>query len=138
MDRAFATLLLLLTALPVTADRDIRPARGDPDRLARGEELFRKHCANCHGPRAEGAANWRKRLPDGTFPPPPLNGEGHAWHHPETELKEVIIFGRNRMPAWNGKLGRRDVDDLVAWFQSLWPGEVYRVWTEANQRRGKR
>ena len=120
---------------PPTALAEKPAARGtDFTQLTRGGKLFAQHCAQCHGQNAEGAPNWRQRLPDGSFPPPPLDGSGHAWHHPESELKEVIIFGRNRMPAWNGKLGRRDVDDLVAWFQSKWPEETYRVWAKANAR----
>ena len=125
---------LLLPGPPAALAEDPTPRDTDFAQLTRGGKLFAQHCAQCHGQNAEGAANWRQRLPDGRFPPPPLNGSGHAWHHPEQELKEVIIFGRNQMPAWNGKLGRQDVDDLVAWFQSKWPEETYRVWAAANAR----
>ena len=129
------TAALLLAPPAATAEGPAAPPRTtDFAQLMRGGQLFAQHCAQCHGRNAEGASDWRRRLADGSFPPPPLNGSGHAWHHPEQELKEVIIFGRNRMPAWNGKLGRQDVDDLVAWFQSKWPEETYRVWAEANQR----
>lgn len=128
-----AAAALLLGTLPAVA-QEKPPERGDAARLMRGDTLFQQHCAQCHGKRAEGAPDWRKRLPDGSFPPPPLNGTGHAWHHPASELKEVIIFGRNRMPAWNGKLGREDVEDLVAWFQSMWPEEIHAAWARANAR----
>lgn len=135
---ALIAILLLSTPLPAFAREPPPPtpvARNlDPAQLARGGELFQQHCAQCHGRQAEGAPNWRTRLANGRFPPPPLNGSGHAWHHPASELKQVIIFGRNEMPSWNGKLGRQDVDDLVAWFQSRWPDEIYSAWARANQR----
>ena len=50
----------------------------------------------------------------------------------------MIIFGRNQMPAWNGKLGRQDVEDIVIWFQSKWPTEIYLAWARRNREYGGR
>lgn len=53
-----------------------------PEQVAQGELLYRKHCVDCHLPEAQGTKDWRTPLADGGYPPPPLNGSAHAWHHP--------------------------------------------------------
>lgn len=111
----------------------------DTERIARGAALFKQHCAECHGAGAQGADHWRQRNPDGTFPPPPLNGSGHAWHHPWEDLKYTILHGTaalgGNMPAWDGVLSERGAEDVILWFQSLWSDEVYAAWREIDQRR---
>ena len=108
------------------------------DRLARGAALFRQHCATCHGRNAEGAPDWRKRRPDGSFPPPPLNGTGHAWHHSLDVLKMTIRDGTAKlggtMPAWGDKLSEADMEAIIAWFQSLWPAEIRAEWQRRQRR----
>lgn len=109
----------------------------DAAQVARGKALFEQHCARCHGENAQGDPGWRLRHPDGTFPPPPLDGTGHAWHHSRDWLHEMILSGtepQGRMPAWGGKLSDQQIDDIIAWFQSLWPDEVYAAWWEMEQR----
>ena len=66
-----------------------------------GSVVFANNCAQCHGDNAEGLGNdWRARLDDGSFPPPPLNGTAHAWHHPNSVLLQVI---NNGGAAFGGK-----------------------------------
>lgn len=106
------------------------------DHVARGEEVFQTNCASCHGASAQGAENWRRRGPDGKFPPPPLNGTAHAWHHPMAQLKHTIKEGSppnvGNMPGWKGVLTDAEVVAVIAWFQSLWPDEVYAAWLEMD------
>lgn len=101
-----------------------------------GRQVFTKHCAACHGRNAEGAANWRKRDAGGRFPPPPLNGSAHGWHHPMGELIDLIRFSRpnTNMPAWDETLSPGDIVSVIAWFQSLWSDEVYVTWEGINER----
>lgn len=117
---------------------DVRVERTiDAAQVARGKALYTQNCARCHGDQGQGDPLWRQRYPDGTFPPPPLDGTGHAWHHPHEWLHQVILSGtepQGRMPAWGGKLSDQQVDDIIAWFQSLWPDEVYAAWWEMEQR----
>lgn len=114
-------------------------ARGfDPQRVRRGGALYQQYCAACHGPRAEGAPNWHRRGPDGRFPPPPLDGTGHAWHHPRAALARTIRDGTERlggsMPAWGDRLSEADIEAIIAWFQSSWPEEIYRNWLELDRK----
>jgi mono/diheme cytochrome c family protein len=110
----------------------------DQARLAKGRRIFTDNCAQCHGENAQGAANWRERNSDGSFPPPPLNGTGHAWHHSTAVLFDMIHNGskpnEGNMPAWKGKLSREDIELTILWFQSLWPDPVYAAWFEQQQR----
>jgi mono/diheme cytochrome c family protein len=115
------------------------PARKiDTQQLVLGERLYQANCASCHGVQAEGDPNWRQRDSSGHFPPPPLNGSGHAWHHSTEVLTEVITRGRpngeSNMPAWKGKLSEAEIAAIVAWFQSQWPQPVYDAWYEMQQR----
>lgn len=109
-----------------------------PDQVALGERLFTQHCASCHQPGATGDSNWRSRGPDGKFPPPPLNGTAHAWHHPLAQLRHTIANGGSpeygNMPAWRDKLTDEEIDAVIAWFQSLWPEDVYQAWYEIDGR----
>ncbi len=110
----------------------------DPALLTQGKQVYRQHCANCHAADASGAPNWRKRDAEGFFPPPPLNGSGHAWHHSTEVLADLIRNGspggKGRMPAWAGKLSEQEITAVIAWFQSLWPQQVYDAWFEMQQR----
>ena len=106
----------------------------DEVRIARGERIFAQYCVVCHGVGAVGDENWRYRDDSGHFPPPPLNGTAHAWHHPWEELHQIIRDGQNNMPAWGTVLSSEEIDDTIHWFQSLWPDEVYQAWYRIDQR----
>ena len=110
----------------------------DASQLAIGEKVFQANCAKCHGADAQGAAEWTKRGADGNYPPPPLNGSGHAWHHSNEVLEDVIRNGspdgKGNMPAWQGKISDQEITAVIAWFQSKWPKEVYDAWYEIQQR----
>ncbi len=104
----------------------------DASQVKRGEALFIANCENCHGKDAIGTPNWRTPNEDGKFPPPPLNGTAHAWHHSSAILKKTILEGgppeMSTMPAWKGILTEQQVDDIVVWILSLWPDEIYTTW----------
>lgn len=105
--------------------------------LRRGGQLFQKNCAKCHGNNAQGTANWQQPDVDGKYPPPPLNGTAHAWHHSGDVLKDTIKKGTIRiggnMPPWEGKLSDTEIDDIISWFQSKWSDEIYTAWYKAHQ-----
>lgn len=110
----------------------------DAQKIAQGEGVYRAYCARCHGERGEGAPNWRQPDAQGFYPPPPLDGSGHAWHHSTAWLKDMIRYGsppgQGRMPAWGATLSEAQIDAVIAYFQSLWPDEVYAAWYDMTQR----
>lgn len=113
---------------------DPPPSRRTADmaQIVRGGRVFQENCAACHGARAQGAQNWQRAGPDGKYPAPPLNGTGHAWHHPSKVLRHVIRNGTaaqgGSMPGWKDALTDHEIDDVIAWFQSKWPSDVYAAW----------
>ncbi len=104
----------------------------DPEKIKRGEAVYRANCASCHGPNGEATPGWRNPGADGRYPPPPLDGSAHAWHHSTETLERMIRVGSpadiGGMPAWDGKLTNQQIDDVIVWIKSLWPDEVYDIW----------
>lgn len=137
-------LLLLLIGCDQNPSVSVSSTGQMPEReynqavLDRGGKIYSENCAQCHGANAEGAPNWHKRNEDGTFPPPPLNGTGHAWHHSIAVLTDMIKNGskpgEGNMPAWKDRLSDEDISVVIQWFQSLWPDPVYAAWYEQQQR----
>ncbi len=99
-----------------------------------GRVLFEKNCAACHGKNAQGTFKWRQPLADGSYPPPPLNGTAHTWHHSLKMLKRTIDYGGiplgGKMPAFKGKLSESEKEAVIAFFQSFWSKEIYDAWVK--------
>ena len=105
--------------------------------VERGAPLFRQNCAACHGNEAQGLSeDWKQPLPDGNYPPPPLNGSAHAWHHPLRVLQRTIQHGGapvgGQMPAFGQKLTEEEQLAIIAWFQEKWSDEIYALWYERS------
>ena len=100
-----------------------------PNQVSRGTSLYAKNCSVCHGKKGEGAPGWQ-----GTALPPPLNGTGHTWHHPFGALGYQIKFGapggKGKMPGFASSLRDEDILNIIAWFQSQWPDEIYAAWVQ--------
>lgn len=106
-----------------------------PEQVAQGAVVFAENCAQCHGEQAEGIhKDWRERLDDGSFSPPPLNGSAHAWHHPRSILLRVINNGGiplgGQMPAFEDVLDEQEKLAAIAYFQDFWSDEIYGNWLE--------
>jgi mono/diheme cytochrome c family protein len=110
----------------------------DAARVARGAEIYRANCATCHGDKAQGAPNWAKKGPDGKYPPPPLDAQGHAWHHPMSMLLMTVREGTVKkgggMPGWAGVLKDEDIEAVLAYVPSLWPEETYKSWKSMDEK----
>ncbi len=146
-----AAMLMLAACGDAPQSEDAKPAASTPSaparviatrwyseaQVRRGADVFQQNCAVCHGADAEGAEDWQFRGPDGKFPPPPLNGTAHAWHHPLAQLFHMIENGTQptgNMPAWGDTLNDDEIIAAIAWFQSKWPDEVYQAWFEMEMR----
>ncbi len=97
-----------------------------------GRDVYETYCGSCHGAEAEGTPDWQTPLADLTFPPPPLNGTAHTWHHSLDVLLSTLdqggaAFG-GTMPAFRDSLTSEDKLAVLAYVQSLWPQEVYAQW----------
>ena len=85
-----------------------------------GQEIFASYCAACHGSGAEGQPGWRVRNADGTAPPPPLNGNGHASHHADGLLYRTVSEGMRSMPAFGDRLSHEEIIAAITHVKSLW------------------
>ncbi len=98
-----------------------------------GKVVFESHCIQCHGFQAQGlVANWKRRLADGSYPPPPLNGTAHAWHHNLPLLLQIVQEGGaiydGKMPGFAKVLNKQEQLAVIAYLQSLWADDVYHMW----------
>lgn len=97
-----------------------------------GAQVFQQNCAVCHGSNAEGTRDWRKTDANGNYPPPPLDGSAHAWHHSLGRLARSIKQGGislgGVMPPFGDRLSDQEVLAAIAYFQSKWPDDIYDAW----------
>lgn len=98
-----------------------------------GQIVYQQNCQKCHGEKGIGTKLWRTPLKDGTFPPPPLNGSAHTWHHPIGALASRIREGGRKMPAFKDKLNDEETKAVLAYVQSLWPEITYQTWYKRNK-----
>ena len=83
-----------------------------------GESVFNKNCVSCHGVKGQGlAADWKVKDANGNYPPPPLNGTAHTWHHSPEQLLYTINKGGTemggQMPAFEKRLTEEDKKALI-------------------------
>jgi thiol:disulfide interchange protein DsbC len=134
MKTLYRILLICLIALPSISAAESRwYNQSDVDK---GSALFKQNCSSCHGVNAEGTLDWKKTDSNGKYPPPPLNGTAHTWHHSKDLLRKTILEGGARlgglMPPFRDKLSDQDIDDVIAFMQSKWTDDIYQKWASRN------
>ena len=125
MSRLFAifTIILLVGCSPEEKNSNI-------DSMASlGESVFNKNCVSCHGVKGQGlATDWKVEDANGNYPPPPLNGTAHTWHHSPEQLLYTINKGGTemggQMPAFENRLTEEEKKALIDYMYSLWPKEI--------------
>lgn len=138
----FVPILLLLAAGACADDgADGTPVPGrwyTAEQVQAGASLYQTYCAVCHAEDGSATADWRTLDANGNYPPPPLNGTAHTWHHPLDILDGTIVNGGapfgGVMPGFGGVLDASQRKAIVAWFQSLWSDEIYERWRAIDER----
>lgn len=115
------------------------PMQLDPlisvESVAAGARLYMENCAICHGPEAQGHPDWgNPKVPAAA---PPLNGTGKEWKRSKREMIAFVKQGVKKdgvpvMPAWDDRLKDKEIEEIISWFQALWPPDVYARWQKAN------
>jgi mono/diheme cytochrome c family protein len=109
------------------------PAAAGEAMRATGERVYATHCAACHGATGQGEPNWRQRKANGRLPAPPLNGDGHTWHHADRHLYRVIADGiealapdgyESDMKGFGDRLSREEIVAVVAYVKQWWPPQA--------------
>lgn len=116
----------------------------DLSQVSRGREVFVQHCASCHGVDAQGAPDWQQPDGRGDLPAPPHDDTGHTWRHSDTQLSEIIRGGLRdqfnktpelTMPPFQAdQLSDQQINDVLAYFKSLWSAEHRQFQEEQNRR----
>lgn len=78
-----------------------------------GESLFKGKCAVCHGP--DGAA---KTTMGQMLKIPDLHS-AEVQKKTNAQLDEIITKGKQKMPAYEGKLNKAQVEKLVAYIREI-------------------
>jgi len=136
-----ASLVVAATGVWVLAERDVRIDPNDAPAVVRGERLYARHCAGCHGAHLEGQPDWQSRNPQGRLPAPPHDEHGHTWHHDDQVLFDVTKYGlakvappgyQSDMPAFGGTLSDQDIVAVLAFIKSRWPPLIHSKRREAG------
>ena len=129
-------LALAACSTPSTANMPTPGSASVLGGVSKGQELFRANCAVCHGASGEGQSEWHIKREDGTLPAPPLNGDGHTWHHADGLLYRIVSQGgsifedpgypgfKSGMPAFGSQLSRQEIIAVITYVKSLWAGKT--------------
>ena len=78
-----------------------------------GESLFKGKCAMCHGPDGVGKTTMGQALKI-----PDLHS-ADVQKRSDAELIQIVTKGKNKMPAYEAKLSKEQIDKLVAYIREL-------------------
>lgn len=100
-------------AVPAVAGLE-NPVDADGESLARGEELFLRSCAPCHGPNGDGGGP----VTEAGIPPITLL-EGQALELSDGYVYSIIRVGRGAMPAYGHQITHFDRWHVVNYVRQL-------------------
>lgn len=98
-------LLMLATAIPAAS------AGGDP---AAGKDVFKKHCAICHGPNGEGNGPMAKAY---NLTPPALSSK-EVQALSDAEIHTIVLKGKGKMKPVEG-VNDVDIANVTAFVRTL-------------------
>jgi mono/diheme cytochrome c family protein len=78
-----------------------------------GGTLFKTKCAACHGPDGKGEVPMGKKLGARDL------NSAEVQKQTDAQLTEVVTKGKNKMPAYNGKLSKEQIAQLVAYIREI-------------------
>ena len=122
------------------------PYRLKPDDamvVQKGQGIYTKHCASCHGVDLAGEPDWKTPKMSGRLPAPPHNESGHSWHHDTASLFNVTKYGpqyvagdkyESDMPAFEKTLSDDEILAVLSYIKSTWPEKIRATHDEINKR----
>ena len=74
----------------------------------KGETLYKTYCQSCHGTSGQGVIGGA-----------PNFARGQGLMKPDASLYDVIVNGKNAMPAYRGVLKEEEFFDVIAYLRSF-------------------
>ena len=102
--RLLQLFLLILAALLTTGSAKAQGA---------GEKVYKAKCASCHGADGGGATPAGKATKARDFCSDEVKNES------DQDWSDIIVKGKNKMPAYDKKLSEAEVKDVVAYIRAL-------------------
>lgn len=87
----------------------VAPVRGQGDAAS----VYKTKCSGCHGPDGKADTPVAKKLGARDFASPEVQKET------DEQLIEIVTNGKNKMPAYKGKLPDDQIKGLVAYIRDL-------------------
>jgi mono/diheme cytochrome c family protein len=78
-----------------------------------GEDTFKAKCAACHGPDGAGKTTMGTMLKIRDL------GSAEVQKETDVDLNRIIAKGKNKMPAFDGKLKKEQIEQLVSYVRAL-------------------
>jgi mono/diheme cytochrome c family protein len=104
VDKSLAVVVILLAMLALP----IAPTAADE-----GADLYKSKCAMCHGPDGAGKTLMGEKLKI-----PDLRS-AEMQKKTDADLKALIAKGKDKMPAYEAKLSKEQIDKLVVYIRDL-------------------
>jgi mono/diheme cytochrome c family protein len=78
-----------------------------------GAAIFKSKCAMCHGPDGSGKTAMGEKLNIRDL------RSAEVQKQTDAELSQIVTKGKNKMPPYDGKLTKEQIDQLVAYVRDL-------------------
>jgi cytochrome c6 len=111
--RSMGNRLVRLSQLSLVAVGLLAVSAGSSKAQSAAETLYKAKCAMCHGPDGKGETPAGKSLKVVSFATPEVAKMS------DEELETVITKGKNKMPAFDGKLKKEQIEQLVSYIREL-------------------
>ena len=99
------------------------------DLIEVGRTIYENNCQICHG---------EARTGKGGLANAPVHGpDGHTWHHPDGQLRELILgsldYPQKTMPSFVGKLTDSEVDAVLEYIKFNWDTPQFEYQAEVSR-----
>jgi mono/diheme cytochrome c family protein len=111
--RSMGNRLVRLSQLSLVAVGLLAVSAGSSKAQSAADTLYKAKCAMCHGPDGKGETPAGKSLKVVSFATPEVAKMS------DEELETVITKGKNKMPAFDGKLKKEQIEQLVSYIREL-------------------
>jgi mono/diheme cytochrome c family protein len=104
------TMVVMGAAMVLVGHLGAVPAATAAD-LANGKKVYQDKCARCHGDKGKGDGPKAETLEK---KPADYTDKKKMGEFTDVQLKKITLDGKQPMPAYEGKMSAKDLDDCIA------------------------